>query len=79
MILETHEVLDRYNISRSTLANYMPVINDKQGVEHGSGGSSRNLYKSSVLDSLARQGKLGTQPLKAILILDERKNTKEAS
>jgi len=75
MIVETDEVLKRYEISLATLGNKREIIKQQDGIILGNGGSSKNLYKTSVLDALAREGKLGSKPRKAILNLDQRKET----
>ncbi len=76
MQLETNQTLARYEISKATLYNKRDVIEKAGGVIMGDGGSSLNLYDTSILDQLAREGKLGSKPRKAILNLDQ---SKEAS
>jgi len=63
MTLDTQEVTARYNISVATLHNYRAVIRKAKGIDLT---TERPLYKSSVLDKLALDGKLGSKPLKAI-------------
>jgi len=75
MVLETNETLARYNISAATLYNKKSIIVEADGIIHSAGGSDRNLYKTSILDDLARSGKLGNKARKSILNLDQRKET----
>ena len=75
MIIETEETVKRYEISLATLGNKREVIQEAGGIILGNGGSSKNLYRTSVLDDLARSGKLGSKPRKAILNLDQSKET----
>jgi hypothetical protein len=74
MILTSKDVVERYGFSYSSLNNYRETIEAADGIIPGDGkGSSRNLYKSSVLDDLARTGKLGTTPKRNILNIDEQR------
>ena len=76
MILTSKDVTQRYGFSLSTLNNYRKTIEDADGIIPGDGeGSSKNPYKASVLDQLARDGKLGTTPKKNILNRDSEKET----
>ena len=75
MIIETKEALKRYDIPLSTFNTKREVIKEADGIIPSIGGSSTNLYKTSVLDHLARKGKLGNKALKAILNLDQSKET----
>jgi len=76
MIIDTLEALERYNIARSTFMQnkYQNIIINAQGRLPSTGsGRERYLYKTSVLDKLAREGKLGSNPRKAILNKDTAK------
>jgi len=73
MIIETNQVINRYKISAKTLFNKRKIIEEAGGIIKGDGGSSKNLYKTSVLDRLAREKKLGSQPYKVILNKDKEK------
>ena len=74
MIIDTVEALERYNTPRSTFMQkkYQDIIVSAGGREPRAGdGRTRHLYKTSVLDKLAREDKLGTKAYKAILNLDQ--------
>ena len=73
MLIETEEVLSRYGISAATLYGRKMLIEEAEAVIKGNGGSDRNLYRTSVMDRLAREGKLGAEPRKRTLNRDERK------
>jgi len=76
MIIDTTEALERYDTGRSTfmLKKYQDIISEAGGRQPRTGsGRSQHLYKTSVLDRLAREDKLGTKAYKAILNLDARK------
>ncbi len=75
MIIETNEALARYNISAGTLYNRRSVLVEADGIILGTGGSDKNLFKTSVLDNLARSGKLGNAAKRTILNLDQAKET----
>jgi len=67
MILEIEEAAERYCVSPSTIRRNHDIIESKGGFEYrSSGGSHRNLYKSSVLDALARDGTFGHKAVKAM-------------
>ena len=81
MIIDTHEALERYSTAKSTFmqTKYQDVIKEAGGLQPRVGsGRTRNLYKTSVLDKLAREDKLGTDAYKSILNLDAQKE-KETS
>ena len=75
MVITTQEALDRYHISRGTLDNRRERIEELDGIIKGDGGSSPNLYKTSVLDAMARRGELGQGAVKAILNIDAAKDS----
>jgi len=65
--IETKEALKRYNISRATLDSKRDIIVENNGIITGETKQSRNIYKTSVLDKLALEGKLGTKAKIAVL------------
>jgi hypothetical protein len=73
MYIRTEAVIERYNIARSTLATKMSMIKDKKGVIFGKTKQEGNIYNTDVLDSMARNGELGTNPRVAVLNIDEQK------
>jgi len=75
MVITTQEALDRYQISRGTLDKRRERIEELDGIIKGDGGSSPHLYKTSVLDGMARRGELGNGAFKAILNIDAAKES----
>lgn len=74
MIIETEEVLERYDMSLTNLRGKAKLIKDHGGrANPDAKGSTKSLFKSSVLDKLARNGQLGSDAQKAMLNRDQRK------
>ena len=75
MHVETKDVLKRYNITIGTLNNKRSIIVANGGVILGKTRHEGNIYKTSVLDRLARNGDLGKKPKIAMLNKDAEKET----
>jgi len=76
MIIDSKEAFERYETNGRTFMQkkYQDIILEAGGrLPRTGSGRSRHLYKTSVLDRLAREDKLGTKAYKAILNLDAKK------
>lgn len=67
MLVTTKEAVDRYGCATATLYNKRKRIEALDGIILGNGGSTANLYKTSVLDKLAKDGELGTEARRRVL------------